>query len=363
MELTTGSPSEVNMSESRLALLDTRLEAAVEEQKVPGLVYLIVKSGIVVRHRALGFRQLVPERHPMSVDTWFDLASLTKIVFSTLVMYYVERGVISLSEPVSETIVELRGTDKEQITLWHLLTHTSGLPGEVQLFRYCRNRREVVDAIMKLPLLKAPGQWVEYSCLGFILLDECLSRKVGKWPEKMVDHILAPLGLKEICYNPKGVREFAATEFCPWRDAVICGQVHDENAYVMGGVSANAGLFGTARAVAAFGQSFLTSNSTNERVLSPQTIRAMSSNHTPKLNLARGLGWQGYTNLDSPGGDLMPRDSFGHTGFTGTSLWIDPRNEVVAVLFTNRIHTDRNNDHIFRLRSIFHNLIASSIVE
>ena len=348
---------------SKLNLLEARLRDFVEAGQVPCAVYCVKKNGLTVAEGGWGYRQLVPERHPVTLNTWFDLASLTKVFFASAVMKLVDAGEISLSEPMYRLIPEWQDSAKRLITPWHLLTHTSGYPGQVRLFESSSTCEQLVQAALNLPLRSQVGACVEYSSQGFMVLEEWLQRKGLDWQRTLFEDVLAPLNIEEVQFGPldRGL-EVAATEYCRWQERVVVGEVHDENAVVLGGRCAHAGLFGTVQAVADFGQAILDHlQRRRQDVWSCAAVQTMCGNHTRGLNLNRGLGWQVWQPVGSPGGDLMSPTSFGHTGFTGTSIWIDPPREIVAVLFTNRVHPNRDNEAIFLLRQVFHNLAVSCL--
>ena len=310
----------------------------------------------------------------MTRITLFDLASITKPIVSLLVMRLVDKGWLRLDDPVAQFIEEMGKGGRQAITLWHLLTHTSGIPGQVPLYRHVTNRAEMLRAVYRLPLVAPPGERVVYTSQGFMVVDELLRRVLGgPWEAALGQEVFAPMGLESLRFFPLPLEDAAqravaadaaATEACPWRGRVVVGEVHDENAAVMGGVAAHAGLFGTAWDVAAIGQMLLQGGLYGgRRILSGAAAALMVRNHTPHLNLSRALGWQGQDARGSPGGDLMSGQSFGHTGFTGTAVWVDPAVKLVAVLLTNRVHPSRQNEQIHRVRPLFFNAVRAAVLE
>lgn len=374
--LQEGTPEQAGLDPESLRRVDAVVARALETGAFPGAVWLVARRGVVARWEAAGLAQAVPEqeRRPMTRSTLFDLASITKPVVSLLVMRLVDEGWLRLDDPVAQFIEEMREGGRQAITLWHLLTHTSGIPGQIPLYRQVTNRAEMLRAVYRLPLAAPPGERVAYTSQGFMVVDELLRRLLGgPWEGALRQWIFEPMGLKSLRFFPLPLEDpaqravaagAAATEACPWRGRVVVGEVHDENAAVMGGVAAHAGLFGTAWDVAAIGQMLLQGGFYGgRRILSGAAAALMVRNHTPHLNLSRALGWQGQDAHGSPGGDLMSGRSFGHTGFTGTAVWVDPQVELVAVLLTNRVHPSRQNEQIQRVRPLFFNAVRSAVQE
>ena len=302
----------------------------------------------------------------MTPGTLFDLASLTKVM-ATLpaVLRLVEMGEIRLDDPLHLFFPEYRGEEREEIRIRHLLTHTAGLPpGSPVLREPAADRAERIARIATIPPEAAPGSRIIYSDLGFILLGELVARVSGQPLEQFVrEQVHGPLGLAETGYLPEGERgqSAAATEYREHLGRYQCGDVHDQTAAALGGIAGHAGLFGTAPEVAAYGQMWLDGGS---GVLSPAAVAAATRDQTPHIQGPehRGLGWivahDGAAFLSC--GDLFSIGSFGHTGFTGTSLWVDPHRGLVVALLTNRVHFGRT-DHIIRLRPRFHNAVAAAL--
>ncbi|MFJ4406653.1 serine hydrolase domain-containing protein [Streptomyces sp. NPDC088910] len=292
-------------------------------------------------------------------DELWDLASVTKPVVGLAVMALVDRGALDLAGTVGRYLPAYRGGDKADLTVRHLLTHTSGLPGQVQLYREHPTREALLEALRLLPPRSAPDTRVEYSSQGFILLGLIAESAAGEPLDALVDQLVcAPLGLKDTGFNPDeaGRARAVATEDCPWRGRVVAGEVHDENAVVMGGVGGHAGLFAPLADVERLGRSLAGGA---RELLRPETFAEMTAPHTDHLALRRGLAWQGQDPVGSPVGPSPGPDSFGHTGFTGTSLWIDPATARYAVLLTNRVHPSRTADGITAVRHAFHTAAAT----
>jgi len=364
-----GSAEDIGMDAERLKRVYKFIEGAVSEGAFPGAVFLVAREGVIVAHEAHGRAVAVPpeEARPMELNTIFDLGSITKpVATATSTMILMERGKLRLDDPVSRFIPDFSGGEKDQMTLYNLLTHTSGLPAWRPLYKECKSRGDFLRELCRMDLEYSPGSKVVYSCMGFVLLTFILEKITGEDLASFSGReIWEPLEMGETFFSPpKNLRErTAATELCSWRGRVLMGEVHDENAHGMGGVSGNAGLFSTAHDMAVYAQMMLNHGRYgSKRILSPVAVELMTRNHTLELNEPRGLGWALKSKVKSSAGDLFSPNSFGHMGFPGTSLWVDPEKELIAVFLTNRVHPTRANDAILRIRPLFHNLVASSIV-
>lgn len=367
--LRAGTAAEADLNEAGLNAARVVIKRAIGEGAFPGAVFLVARNGIVAMHEALGYASAVSERRPMRTNTIFDLASITKPIASLAAMLLVESGCLRLDDPVGEFIPEFRSGDKLAITVRRLLSHTSGIPGQIPLYQHARDRAEILRQVYRLDLLFTPGTGVVYSSQGFMLLDEVMSKVVsycgvaGSWNELLEVAVFRPLGLNSTRFLPPDEwrENAAATENCAWRGRIVVGEVHDRNAFVMGGIAAHAGLFSTAWDLAVIGQMMLNRGCYGaSKILAPRTVEVMTSCHTHGLPLARGLGWQMKDVSGSPAGDLMSDRSFGHTGFTGTCIWMDPATRLLGVLLTNRIHPTRENEKITRVRPLFYNAITAA---
>jgi serine-type D-Ala-D-Ala carboxypeptidase len=354
----------------------------------PGAVFIVALKGRVVFHEALGHRSIVPEKMPMNRDTVFDLASLTKPLATTICMMKLVNEEKSLpDQSLSEIIPNAVLGNKELLTLRLLLTHSAGLIGWKPFYEKLidyppSDRRRILRRwIIEEPFAYEPGKGNLYSDLGFMLLEWVIEEKTGETlPEFAQKYFYGPLGLKRTFFrgtsegensrrNPprlrlsKGVREeFAATEDCPWRKKVLQGEVHDDNAWTLGGYSAHAGLFGTAE------EAYIIANMLREHYLGirrdffkPGTVREFFR----RQNIVEGsdwaLGWDTRAIEGSSAGKHFFRDSVGHTGFTGTSIWMDLQKDVIAVLLTNRVHPKRDNDRIKQFRPVFHDAVMEEL--
>jgi serine-type D-Ala-D-Ala carboxypeptidase len=381
------------------------VQTAVDNGVVPGAVALVRHRGEVLLHEALGSASVVPHARAMAPDTVFDLASLTKpLVGASVALALVDRGCFSLDEEVTTLLPELEQFRAKGVTLRRLLAHTAGVTGWRPIYTGAEGAGDVVRAIGALGLAASPGSRFEYSDLGFILLGVALERAAGSTlPELARELIFAPCGLSRTGYLPDGQAEdFAVTEegnaferrmadwagldFARWRTSFHPGEVNDGNThYGLGGVSAHAGLFSTAADVGSLGEMWLRRGTHDgKQVISPASIDLAVSDQMPSGNARRGLGWElfrrGGPTLDeirrvdagffppvaspfSPrsSGELLSPAAFGHTGFTGTSIWIDPELDVVAVLLTNATHPQVDLDKpVNALRARFANTVAAA---
>ncbi|MCX7012454.1 MAG: DUF1343 domain-containing protein [Candidatus Sumerlaeota bacterium] len=345
------------------------LAGAVERHEIPGAVGLVQWRGRGVFHEAFGHACLEPEKVEMRPDHVFDLASLTKVVATaTAILILRDEGRLDLDDPVSRHLPEWNVDDKRSITIRQLLTHTSGLPAYRQYYKTMQGKEAYRRAIAAEKLAHPPGTHAEYSDLGFITLGFVIERVSGKTIGEFTrERIFAPLGMEHTRYygkeNPEATaRVFAATEFCPWRKELALGIVHDENAWAIGGDSGHAGLFSTAEDLSRFGQMLLRKGEWNgAQILAPESVLELNAAQTPALDPQRGLGWKIRPEIGSKLGFLPGAHSFGHTGFTGVTLWIDPDNQIVAVLLTNAIHPSRDKADTAPARIGFHKAIADAV--
>jgi CubicO group peptidase (beta-lactamase class C family) len=329
------------------------LRSQIERSIFPGAQYVIGEEGEVVAEDAVGWAVIAPERISVNLNTIYDLASLTKpLVTALLAVILAERGLLDLRAPLAEYLSEFDREDKRHITLTHLFTHSSALPAWRALYLET-TVAEVVPAIARMPLeYVAPQESlapVVYGDLNYILLGSVLERVTGD----RLDHIarreiFEPLRLERTMFNPpfELMRQTAATEMGreyerlsvgkePSGDNhLVWGEVHDGNAQFLGGVSGHAGLFSTAREVFIIANQFLRGS----LLVSPRSLELFTTNFTPKGASHRSIGWLLATTDDCSAGPLLSESAIGHTGFTGTSVWMEPDRRRVMVLLTNRIH-------------------------
>ncbi len=296
-----------------------------------------------------------------TLDTYFDIASMSKITSTTMIaLKYIETGKIRLYDRLDYFYNNV-DKDKANITILNLMTHTSGLPAHVYMSEYAKTKDDVESAILKLELVNAVGKVPVYSCIGYILLGKILE-EIGKKPldELAKELVFEPLGLKHTTYRPTG--DIAPTELYPPTGELLCGIVHDENARFLDGISGNAGVFSTIGDMAKFTQMLALGGTAagGNNYLSSATMKAAILNRTPGENHEyRGLGFNLARSPANFMGDLLGEHSYGHTGFTGTSMAVDPASGLFIVLLTNRVCPTRDNIKLVRLRSLLHNTIAA----
>jgi len=363
--------------------MDAIIEEGIAQKKLPGAVVLVGRKGKVVWQKAYGARALEPSREPMSVDTIFDLASLTKVIATaTSIMILVERGKVRLSDPISVYIPELKGEGREKITVEQLLTHRSGYAPDFDLREQWVGYDEAIKRLIKEPLRNPPGTRFVYSDINFIALGEIVHR-VGGMPLNQFaqKNIFGPLGMRDTGFTPTASLKMriAPTEKRRGQlsylgdsaanagsdgDLWLRGQVHDPTSYRMSGVAGHAGLFSTASDLAIYCQMILNEGQyRGVRVLSPASVAEMTR---PRLvngtGGTRGLGWDINTSFSSNRGDLFPLGSFGHTGFTGTSIWIDPASQMFLIFLSNRVHPDGKGD-VGPLRGRVASVVAAAVTD
>jgi CubicO group peptidase (beta-lactamase class C family) len=340
--LPTAEPEAAGMDGERLAEIDQVVADTLAARKMPGCVVLIARRGKVVFLKAYGRRSLEPVESPMATDTVFDLASLTKpIATATSVMLLAEQGKLGLDEPVAKYLPEFAPNGKEAITVRQLLTHQGGLIADNDLADYADGPDKAIERTLATKPRAAPGETFVYSDVGFIVLGELVRRVAGEDLDRFTAaHIFQPLGLAETGYLPGEElrRRAAPTEK---RDGHwMQGEVHDPRAFALGGVAGHAGLFSTAEELAVYAQMLLREGEfAGVRILKPETVADMTRAHQVRGGW-RALGWDMRTGYSSNRGSGVSDRAFGHGGFTGTSLWIDPPLDLTVIFLSNRVHPD-----------------------
>lgn len=338
--LSATPPQSKGLEEAITADIDQAIEAALGEKRMPGCVVVVARDGKVVYKKAHGNRRIEPSVEPMTTDTVFDMASLTKpIVTATSVMQLVEAGKVELDAPVVAYLPEFRGHGKEEITIKQLLIHTSGLTPDNALSDYESGWPGAYEKICNLKLLSEPGERFRYSDVGFILLGEVVAR-VAKMPldQYATEHIFKPLGMNESGYNPSETLAKRAVTTTKVGGTWLRGTVHDPRARYCDGVAGHAGLFSTANDLMLYAQAMLDArNPESKQLLGATTLAAMTNSYDAAGNL-RGLGWDKQSGYSSNRGKSMSSSAYGHGGFTGTALWIDPKLELVVLFLSNRVH-------------------------
>jgi uncharacterized protein YbbC (DUF1343 family)/CubicO group peptidase (beta-lactamase class C family) len=382
-QLPVAKPESVSVSPSSLAAMDSVITDEIAKGRLPGAVVFVGRKGRLVWQKTYGSRAVDPSREPMTPDTIFDVASLTKIVATaTSIMILLERGKLRLNDPVSLHIPELKGDGRERVTIEQLLTHVSGYAPDFDLRERWTGHDEAVKRLIAEPLRNPPGTRFTYSDIGFIALGEVVGRVSGMPLDQFAKkNIFEPLKMRDTGFRPAANLQtrIAPTEKRRGQlnylgdtsanigaegDAWLRGQVHDPTSYRMDGVAGHAGLFSTASDLAIYCQMILNGGEYGGvRILSPLTVAEMTR---PRIinstGGTRGLGWDINTSFSSNRGELFPLGSFGHTGFTGTSIWIDPASEMFVVFLSNRVHPDGKGD-VGPLRGRVASIVAGSVTD
>jgi serine-type D-Ala-D-Ala carboxypeptidase len=365
------------MDPKPLVYIDSVITHAVKQKTIPGAVVMVSRRGHMVYKKSFGFAQTIPEKKPMRTDMMFDMASVTKpVATATSIMVLCERGQLRLTDRVSDYVSDFSCYQKpdssraEEARIWHLLTHTSGLPAytnadsaAAKLERPC-SREALAHYIGQLKKMNAPGEIYRYSCLGFITLAYIIEKITGKNVHEFSQAaIFQPLQMRHTTYvpNTRLLPQCVPTEVVngqPW-----IGVVHDPLARLQGGISGNAGLFSTADDLAHYCQMMLNGGEWNGiRILSPVTVNRMIHIPQTEANAKRGYGWVVKDGQSWVGGDLLPDLGYGHTGYTGTSIWIDPATQTFIIILTNRVHPIDAGE-VDTLRSSIANIVAGAIIE
>jgi len=371
----TAFPEANQANSGALARVDDLVREAMAAKLTPGAVVVVGRGDQTVYEKAFGFRATVPAEEPMTLDTVFDLASLTKVVgTTTAVMTLIEEGRLRLNDTVASHIPGFERYGKGGITIRHLMTHVSGLRPDVDLHPWTGYDAAIALAIDEVPT-SAPGENFVYSDINFFLLGDIVKRVTGQSLDAYLRaRVFEPLGMTETGFLPPKplLPRIAPTERCADQDAWPCkrpdsmplrGVVHDPTARRMGGIAGHAGLFSTARDLKLFARMLLGQGRLGTtRVLSAASVTAMTSPQTPAgMTSIRGLGWDIDTSYSSNRGDLFPvGTSYGHTGFTGTSLWIDPGSNSYVIFLSSRLHPDGTGD-VGVLRSRIATVAAAAV--
>ena len=366
--LATPASSDAALRDAIRADLQRVLDRARADSAFPGAYAVVGTHDGIIAEYGVGQLDWAPSPRPDAHTIW-DLASLSKVVgMTTAIMQLVEQGRVDIDAPVQRYLPDWTGPNKERVTLRHLITHTGGLPpdqppGSKPYDEITHNPDSVAMLMFSTPLDTLPGIRMVYSDIGAYLLGKIVERVSGQTLDAYVrDHVFRPLAMTETMYNPPAslIPRIAPTEVDPRRGGLVRGKVHDERAYYLGGVSAHAGIFSSGHDLARFARMYLnngTLDGAGVRILQPATIARFTA-YVDSTFSDRGLGWQ---KPDLPGmrfatpsaawaGHSMSSRAFGHTGFTGTSIGIDPQRDLFVILLTNRVNPTRNNNKITEVR-------------
>ncbi|NBC28053.1 MAG: serine hydrolase [Bacteroidetes bacterium] len=363
-----GMPESVGLQTDSLLQVDEIMQEAINDSVFPGGVVGVMKDGALVWNEGYGYHDYSKTKAVSGSDV-YDLASLTKVLSTTTaVMKLVDEGQLALSNKVSEYIPEFKTDEKRDITIEQMLLHTSGLPAFKIYVDKLKTRQEILKAVKNEPLENSPGEVYTYSDLGFILLAEIVEEITGKRIDRYIrDTFFIPMGMNSTHFTPRQAGNWLLQRIPPteidevYNRGIVQGDVHDERAYFMDGVAGHAGLFSSARDIAMFSQMLLNGGTYADRnYLSTEIIKQFTSKQSP-IN-QRAYGWDRKSEGFSTAGSLTSEHSFGHTGFTGTSLWIDPDNNIAIILLTNRTYPDRNlGTGISRIRARIADAVMKSI--
>jgi CubicO group peptidase (beta-lactamase class C family) len=376
--LVQSPPESVGLLSSRLKSIDVAVGAAIEAGEIPGAVVLVARHGRIAYLRAFGNRSIKPRKEAMTVDTIFDMSSLTKVMATLpLVMMLAENGTLRLEDKVKRYLPSFTGGGKDSITLRHLLTHYSGLPADFDLSKDWSGYPAALAELWKTNANSEPGKEFVYSDLNFIALGEVVHAVAGKTLDAYArERIFVPLGMTDTFFCPPAgpTGRIAPTEsrrntlqylkgqaMIASPDQILRGEVHDPTAWRMGGVAGHAGLFSSAQDLAIYAQMLLDRGVyRGRRLMSAITVRAMTTPQSPRdAPQIRGYGWDIESSYSSPRGDIF-KEGFGHTGFTGTSLWVHPPTETFIIILSNRVHPEGGKD-INHLRGTIANIVAAAI--
>jgi uncharacterized protein YbbC (DUF1343 family) len=353
-------PTDFHLDEPRL---DEVMRQALDRGDLPGAVILIVHGDRVVFRKAYGHRSLQPAETPMTADTVFDLASLTKpVATATALMLLVEQGKLRLSDRVADYLPSFGQEGKDRLTVEQLLLHVSGLIADNPESDYADGREKAFERLDRLKPTAEPGTRFVYSDLNYIVLGRLVERVAGVPLDEFArKNVFEPLGMTETTFRPQGELKARAVPTQRREGRWMVGEVHDPRAYALGGVAGHAGLFSTADDLAVFARMLLRGGTVNgRRVLSAATVRTMTEPRKVPGGL-RAYGWDVDTAYSRNRGELFPRDrGFGHTGFTGTSIWVDPGSDTAVIFLSNRVHPD-GKGNVTRLRGQVATLAAAAV--
>jgi len=340
------------------------LDQAIAARAFPGCVLAVTRRGELVAHHAVGRFTYDPAALPVMPDSIFDLASVSKVVATTtMAMILYERGLLDLEAPVVAIVPEFATTDprRGEVTVHMLLAHSSGLPAYEKLFLRARARDELLAAAFTTDLIPDPGARAEYSDIGFIILGVALERLADESLDTFCQReIFGPLGMAHTTFNPPKSwkdRIVPTVDDQSFRHRIIQGEVQDENASVLGGVAGHAGLFAPPEDIATFAHSMLNGG---RPILRPDTVELFTRREIAPAGTSRALGWDTPSAPSQSGKHFGPR-SYGHLGYTGTSLWIDPDRQLSITLLTNRTWPDCQNQAIKQVRPAFHDAVIEAL--
>ncbi len=365
--LRSGTPDEAGFDPERFARVDQVIRKAIADSAFPGAQLAVVRNGIIVYNKSYGAQTYDLYAPLITNNTLYDLASVTKVIATTsAVMRLVDEQKIALEDPVSKYLPAFGKNDKEHITIYHLMVHTSGLPAWKKFYEFCGTPECVVDSVFSSGLVYRTGDSTLYSDLGPITMSKLVERVIGRPFDQYADSVFfRPLGMTSTIFNPPDSlhASVAPTEVdTHWQRTghAVRGRVHDENAATLGGVSGHAGLFSTASDLTVFMQMLLNGGTYGrQRYLNAETVRMFTKRQSSAS--PRGIGWDTRGSGRSFSGTFTSEETFLHTGFTGTSVVCDPEKNIIVIFLTNRVHPTRESGKIFDVRPAVHNAIFESL--
>jgi len=364
-KIVSAAPSTVGMSDALGATLDSIVAVGLNEHAAPGATLAVGRYGRLVHLKAYGRLDTAIASSPVDVNTIYDMASLSKVIATTTAaMNLEEQGQLDLDRSVASYLPEFNAPDKAGITMRMVMTHRGGLEAFAALYRTFSGREQYLQQINLRPLKSVPGTEMVYSDWDMILTQLVIEKITGRQLDRFVDEkVFRPLGMKSTMFEPDSSLKsrIAPTEIDTARGGLVWGKVHDENADAMGGVAGHAGLFSTAPDLAVFAQMLLNGGMYDGvRIVKASTVARWTAPQT--RGSSRALGWDTPSKNSSAGHYFSPR-SFGHTGFTGTSIWIDPTRDLFVILLTNRVDPTRENTRVFALRRAVADAVQEAILD
>jgi CubicO group peptidase (beta-lactamase class C family) len=352
-------------SEYNFTRVDEIIMSAIKDSAFPGAVVLISKDGNIIYEKAFGHLTYDDTSATATLNTIYDIASLTKVIATTTaVMICYDKKLFSLDDPVAKYIPEFAQNGKEKVTIKNLLLHNSGLPAFKRFYKNYSSAGEVINDIYKTPLSYEPGSKTVYSDLGFITLARIVEQVTGKGFDVFCkEEFFILLQMNSTFFNPPDSLQYkiAPTEYDNyWRNKLVWGKVHDETSALLNGVAGHAGLFSTAEDISNLLQLLLTGGTFKEhQIIKPMTVKLFTTRYSDKST--RALGWDTKSEEKSSAGNLFDITSFGHLGFTGTSVWVDPTRELFVVLLTNRVYPTRKNKKLFKVRPLLQDAVINAL--
>jgi CubicO group peptidase (beta-lactamase class C family) len=349
---------------TRFIAVDRLIEKSIRDSAFPGGVLVIITNNRIIYQKAYGRLTYEKDSPEVTDTTIYDIASLTKVIATTTAaMICYDRKLFDIEDRVAAYIPEFKQNDKGNVRIKNLLLHNSGLPAWKKYYGSLNTEEDVLNDIYALPLQYKTGTKMVYSDLGMITLGKILERVTGKSLDTFCkDEIFIPLEMNYTSFNPSYKKNIAPTEKDNyWRNKLIQGEVHDETAALLNGVAGHAGVFSTASDVSKIAKMLLNKGEINgERFISAETVKLFTTKYSDLSS--RALGWDTKSALSSAGKKFSVF-SFGHTGFTGTSVWADPIRNTGVIFLTNRVYPTRNNKKIFKVRPLLHDAVISAIEE